>query len=207
MKRYERLPTLNFGKLIRSTTNCFSFNLIRENEIPRCLQHVFDRRRPYGFYSSENVAISSELPRASSQPFKPSTCLYLHIHYSLLCSILDICFYASRFTHFRFRYCFPIARICCWFCHVFFLIGNPCINTVCHRRLAQQKKNITRNLLPATFFLLLSAQTLMLQHILYKNPIPFWGVLHKHMGDRPNDFPVLDNGASAHPLHNPTCKA
>ena len=38
----------------------------------------------------------------------------------------------------------------------------------------------------------------MLQHILNKNPIPLPGILHQHMGHRPDELPVLDDGAAAH---------
>ena len=40
------------------------------------------------------------------------------------------------------------------------------------------------------------------QHILYKNRIPLCAVLDKHVGHRPDQFPILDNGAAAHECVN-----
>lgn len=41
------------------------------------------------------------------------------------------------------------------------------------------------------------------QHFLYKNPIPFCGIVDQHMRDRTCQLSVLDNGAAAHTLNDP----
>ena len=37
-----------------------------------------------------------------------------------------------------------------------------------------------------------------LQHILDKDPVPPCGVIHQYMGDRADEFAVLNNGTSTH---------
>ena len=44
------------------------------------------------------------------------------------------------------------------------------------------------------------ALVLSLQHVFNKNPIPSGAVLHKDMGDCSDEFPVLNNGCTAHAL-------
>ena len=45
----------------------------------------------------------------------------------------------------------------------------------------------------------------MLQHIFNKYSIPLPGILYQHMGHSADKLSVLDNGAAAHALHNPSC--
>ena len=42
----------------------------------------------------------------------------------------------------------------------------------------------------------------MFQHLLNKNSISFCGIADKYVGDCANQFPVLDDRTSAHPLDN-----
>lgn len=53
-------------------------------------------------------------------------------------------------------------------------------------------------LLPIALLFMLCCPPSMLQHILNKNPIPLPRILHQHMGHRPDELPVLDDGAVAH---------
>ena len=44
----------------------------------------------------------------------------------------------------------------------------------------------------------------MPKHIFNKNSITLGSILYKHMGDCTDDFPILNNGAAAHSLYNPS---
>ena len=44
----------------------------------------------------------------------------------------------------------------------------------------------------------------MLQHILNKDPIAPGRILYQHMSNGPNELSVLNNGAAAHPLDDPS---
>lgn len=44
----------------------------------------------------------------------------------------------------------------------------------------------------------LSLLTRLGQHVLDEDAIPLGGLIDHHVGHRPHDLPVLDNGAAAH---------
>lgn len=46
----------------------------------------------------------------------------------------------------------------------------------------------------------------MIQHVFNKYPIPLLRVIHQHMCNSTHNSPVLDDGATRHPLHNTACQ-
>ena len=45
----------------------------------------------------------------------------------------------------------------------------------------------------------------MHQHLFNKDSIPLSRILYQNMGHRPYQSAILDDGAAAHPLHDPAC--
>ena len=63
---------------------------------------------------------------------------------------------------------------------------------------SEQKKTQLFSNFQLRSFLSLSAQPLMLKHLLNKHPIPFRRVRYKHMRHGPDDFSILQDRAAAH---------
>ena len=59
--------------------------------------------------------------------------------------------------------------------------------------------------LTAELPLFLSAHLSMYQHVFNKDPIPSGRILHQHMCNGSDQFAVLNDWASAHPLNDPSC--
>ena len=77
-----------------------------------------------------------------------------------------------------------------------FIIPGNCLS----RRIIHSKKEDICEYAPNAFLFTISCSLSMLQHIFNKYPIPFRGILYQHMGNGANDFSVLDNRRTTHPL-------